>query len=361
MTQKMGRLQVALGGGLGRFGLGFLGLRFAHLFVGEFDFVGQGLLQHFEVLHVGRLGGARLIQLGLGLLQQAVQCVHDATAAALVHGGVRRARIIIRLLALEKCCKLGAIRRGQALSPHHGFEHINNGTSGLQLGEGSALHLFLNDTDCALEHINGVNEILLFCGEDRLLLLADLGGRFQISFVSGDLAGEILDGGLSSGNVCGVLVDGGLEVDNLALAGLECPAAASSFQQTSVRVNDPPLQKLFSNVGAVALRLPSASRASTSLAPSLPTFANGQRLVGKKTPRGLCCPRAHNRHACCRLHSRSLRWRGNDSVHGWVLSGGNRFRIRWVLESAKTLFFYALGLRREVEKSLCVKTSTSRG
>mmetsp|Transcript_53359 Transcript_53359/g.157142 ORF Transcript_53359/g.157142 Transcript_53359/m.157142 type:complete len:719 (+) Transcript_53359:132-2288(+) len=237
----LGDREVALVGGLGLAGLGLVLLGLVHVLLGVREPVLEGLLQHLEVVGPLLLGLPEVVELRLGLLEEALERLDDGAALLLVRLGVRGAqglllgaelRVLLlavlqlaRVVALQQGRELLRAVRGQGAGVDDGRQGLRQGGRVLDLHQGrAALHLALQDGDGALELVDGGHELLLLLAEGLRLGAADQGRRLEVGLVGGDGRGELLD--LRGGRLddVGLLLDGGLQVADLGLTDLDLVA-----------------------------------------------------------------------------------------------------------------------------------------
>mmetsp|Transcript_63315 Transcript_63315/g.166041 ORF Transcript_63315/g.166041 Transcript_63315/m.166041 type:complete len:445 (+) Transcript_63315:522-1856(+) len=194
-----GRLEVALGRSLGLAVRSDAFLGIIHVLVGHLDLVLQRLLEHLEVVGTGGLLVPQIVQLRLGLLQQALQGLDDVATVALVNGSRRRAqghfvlhlvgRRLVRGSALHEGREPLRIRRADRRSLHQHAERLRQVLRVLHLQHGRAalVHLALEYGHGSLQDGDRLGELGLLLGEVGRLLHADLRGGLEIGLVGGDV------------------------------------------------------------------------------------------------------------------------------------------------------------------------------
>mmetsp|Transcript_29415 Transcript_29415/g.84496 ORF Transcript_29415/g.84496 Transcript_29415/m.84496 type:complete len:314 (-) Transcript_29415:63-1004(-) len=226
-----GHSQAALGFGLALTSFGHALFRLCKVFRGINNAVLESLVYELEGVSGLGLSRAGSRKLSLSFLQQASQCVHDATAVALIRCGAGCAGLRVFVLVPgartlqqhgEPCAVSCADRRGVhqcGQGPHDAA-----GALGLHQRGPTLLHFPLKNAHSPLQHVNGLCEFLVGCRESRGLLGTQRRRLLEVCFVPGKARGELLRLRDQRFDARGLTRYARLEFRNLALARLDLEA-----------------------------------------------------------------------------------------------------------------------------------------
>mmetsp|Transcript_12484 Transcript_12484/g.27600 ORF Transcript_12484/g.27600 Transcript_12484/m.27600 type:complete len:206 (-) Transcript_12484:143-760(-) len=143
-----------------------------------------------------------LAALGLGLLQQILQCVEDGLQATAAVTGLLQLLSVLGILLLLHEGLQGAFagprhQRGLHEHGHSAHELLHRCLVDLH----QPCHLLLEHLDSALQHVLRLRHLTVTSHELSMLPLANGLRLIQICFILGNGRTQIIDAGLSCGNV----------------------------------------------------------------------------------------------------------------------------------------------------------------